>query len=182
MCSLALHRKLTLAVVLAMVLAVPAGTGAAAAFGQTDAQTSFDADGEQPTKEEVDAYGNDSEGGDDARQSQTLEFHEDDGGDEEGAEENSSQDGDSENYNENNVAVINLEDELVIDVPRGHVGDGSEHQTADDEEGSDAENSNKNNVAVVQTQDNAIVKGGDDGGDDGDDDGGDEPPSPEDLG
>lgn len=146
-----------------MVLALPAGTGAAAALGQTDAQTSFDADSQQPTKEELDAYGNAIDGGEDARQSQTLDVHDEDEEDDEG-EESSDQDGSSENYNENNVAVVNLEDELVIDVARGHVGDGSEHQTADDEDGSDAENSNQNDVAVVQTQDNAIVKGGNEDG------------------
>lgn len=158
--------------VLALVLAVPVGTGAAAALDGTDAQTSFDGDTQQPTKEEVEAYGSATDGtGDDASHSETLDFHEEDDGSDD--EENESSDGDSENYNENNVAVVNIEDELVIDVANGHVGDGSEHQTADDEDGSGAENSNQNNVAVVQTQDNAIVKGGD-SGDDGDD-GGDSP-------
>lgn len=168
-CRHALHRTFTLAVVLALVLAIPAGTGAVAALDGTDAQTSFDGDAQQPTKEEIDAYGSATDGpGDDASQSETLASHDEEN------EENESSDGDSENHNENNVAVVNLEDQLVIDVANGHVGDGSEHQTADDDDGSDAENSNQNNVAVVHSQDNAVVKGGDDGGDDGDD-GGDAP-------
>lgn len=169
-----MHRTLTFTLVVAMVLAAPAGIGAAVPLDSADTQSTLETNEEHPTQEELDTYA----ANDDDPDGEPASFHEEDGegdGEEDGE---SAEDGDSDNYNENNVAVVNLEDELVVDVARGHVGDGSEHQTADDDDGSDAENSNQNNVAVVQTQDNAIVKGG--GSDE--DDGGEESPSPDDLG
>lgn len=135
----AVSRLLTIVVALTLAGAVLAGTGAAATL-DADSTT-----GAQDTLER----------GESTPDGEALSFHDGGNGSNDSGGTDSS---DDENYNENNVGVVNVEDQLVVDLGRGHVGNGSDHPTTDENAGANAENYNENNVVVVHTQDNYLVK------------------------